>query len=466
MLKSGNTDAVTGSSSKPSKSCHSATPVPQKRNVPQVPSGSYTHTVAGATRNRVSTLQEPNFQPKHDWVCETNDRNMSSQQRFVSRHRKKLQENLSKSEDKSFRDTKGNVDESVFKKDQDRPKESSKYVHSAQLPLSGAKPRHNQKQSDENGAGKQGHKRTERNTGFCGDSKNETSYASSKIVKQKEQTEFTDRLLSLIKKKLPLHREKRKATDSSKVLGGADVYKSLNAINKCVKSLRSCLNEKKRSFEISSVEHTPCQGKKPKLQTQENKTYSDKTEKLKTVITPVSSSEKTKNVPSSIYKDCKRKNLQKGMQGTADTRRVVRSSQLSTTDNRNVSLKDKKISNLQMNEKLTPTLDLTVSTSAAKVSNCSIPVEDDVNLISGYNYDTSTEFKVFIGDKEKLMSIQSWINNLQENTRLARPSVNTQVTMSNNCFSFITVHFLEYNALPKWLNSSKVLFSYFELYTF
>lgn len=431
MLKSGNTDAVSGSLS---KSSDSATHVPQKRNVPQALAGSDTHTTAGANRKRTSTctLQESNCPPKRDLICETNNRNMSPQQRFVSRHRKKLQENLCKSEDKSFHDTKRNVDQSDVKEDQilKRTKESSKYVHSAQLPLSGAKPTHNQKQSDESRAGIQGHTKTERKTDFSGDSKNEKSQVSLKTMKQKEQTELTDKLLSLIQKKLPEHGGKRKATDSSKVVGGADVYKSLNAISKCVKSLGSCLNERKKSAENSSIEVTPCQAKRQKLKTQEHKNYLDKAEKLKTALTSTSSSEKTKNVPLSSYKGGKRKKLHKDMQGTADTRKVVRSSQLLSTDNRNVSLKDKKINNLQMNEKLTPTLDLTVSTSAAQVSNCSIPVEDDVNLISDYNYDTSTEFKVFIGDKEKLMSIQSWINNLQENTGSASPSVDTQVTLS------------------------------------
>ncbi|XP_053381277.1 uncharacterized protein LOC123554913 [Mercenaria mercenaria] len=144
-----------------------------------------------------------------------------------------------------------------------------------------------------------------------------------------------------------------------------------------------------------------------------------------------SESKKSKVIPSSNGKDndSKYRKLDVDRQTPGDKRRVVRSIQSQSTDNRSVSVQNKKIANFQTTQKAlksSPEFDLTVNTSTPLKSSCEIKHADEISDVgSDFDPNNNTEFKLFIGDKEKLLSIQSWINNLQEGAGSESPSVDS-----------------------------------------
>ena len=97
-----------------------------------------------------------------------------------------------------------------------------------------------------------------------------------------------------------------------------------------------------------------------------------------------------------------------------DKRKVVTSGQLYNNITNNVATPNTK--------KLTPSnFDSSVNKSVPIPSPCEERApESDVG--SDYDRNNNTEYKLFIGDKEKLLSIQSWINNLQDRAGSESPS--------------------------------------------
>ncbi|WAR31347.1 SWT1-like protein [Mya arenaria] len=122
----------------------------------------------------------------------------------------------------------------------------------------------------------------------------------------------------------------------------------------------------------------------------------------------------------------------KGSDDGSDKRKVVKQRQSKQNESRKISLKDTKLTNLKpetINNSLQSQTDydLRVNTSAKSESFNS---DDKVRkLKGGFRFDgetnddddddvgdsnNNTELRLFIGEKEKLVSIQSWINNLED----------------------------------------------------
>ncbi|KAL4218785.1 RNA endoribonuclease [Mactra antiquata] len=131
----------------------------------------------------------------------------------------------------------------------------------------------------------------------------------------------------------------------------------------------------------------------------------------------------------------------------SDLRQVVRAIQKNINENRKILVKDSKIHNEKLsvknykkscksktvpstfsgNNDLSISTDVKLSESAVKtktVTADTVVVNDDDDRCK------NTEFKVFIGDKNKLLNIQSWINNLQEGSASNSPYLDDKVTPS------------------------------------
>lgn len=124
-----------------------------------------------------------------------------------------------------------------------------------------------------------------------------------------------------------------------------------------------------------------------------------------------------------------------------DLRKVVRTIQQNIQTNRDVSLKDNKLPNLNQtnksvskqnvkNSSYVENNDLSVHTHVKlkpDVTENVSPTEPVIVSDDEDNEHKTTEYKVFIGDKNKLLNIQSWINNIQEGSASHSPAYDGQV---------------------------------------
>lgn len=133
-----------------------------------------------------------------------------------------------------------------------------------------------------------------------------------------------------------------------------------------------------------------------------------------------------------------------------DGRKVVRLNSQEKSEKRKVSLKETKLSNFQFastsrNRPATPDNDLEVNTSVKSLQEgdreSEVKGQDilglnvDDNLSDGDDRNNNTEFKLFIGNKEKLLSIQSWINDLEDGAASDSSSQDCQVMiLISDCF--------------------------------
>lgn len=108
----------------------------------------------------------------------------------------------------------------------------------------------------------------------------------------------------------------------------------------------------------------------------------------------------------------------------SDHRNVVRLNTSASKTQRSVSVKDTKIANLQLSTMDSNALDndLEVNMSVKSLEDNDLEVKGQGHVSFGFHDDQSdsgdrnnnTEFKLFVGNKDKLLSIQSWINDLED----------------------------------------------------
>lgn len=108
----------------------------------------------------------------------------------------------------------------------------------------------------------------------------------------------------------------------------------------------------------------------------------------------------------------------------SDHRNVVRLNSSASKTPRSVSVKDTKITNLQLSTMDSNALDndLEVNMSVKSLDDNDLEVKGQGHVSFGFHDDQSdsgdrnnnTEFKLFVGNKDKLLSIQSWINDLED----------------------------------------------------